>query len=184
MRRKIGFAILGLVGALASTHSAVAKPQASLGVTPAVCALRSETHAEVCFHGSVRADTLFLRERASDQGVGPFLEVGTVNFNDARLAAGGSWLIPIDPLPLVLSASPIIRFSARTSAGASARAFWGIRGFNYSGHYSAAGGLTLGLDYLVGSKSELTWHLGLQLDAMWLSLPALLVAGWARGPSD
>lgn len=180
---KSGCAALALVGTLAPAPIAAAKPQFAASLTPALCS-RSTDARGLCFHGSARADVLFLRERSSDFAVGPVLELGTVNFEAPRVSAGISWLVPFDPLPVVLSAAPLVRLGAAPSAGGSARVFWGIRGYNHSGSYSAAGGILLGFDQLLGANSEQVWHVGLQLDAMWLSLPALLLVGWARGPSD
>src|SRR6185295_510756 len=48
--------------------------------------LWSDTH----FFGALRGDVLFGRDRSSDVGIGPALEIGTVGFSDARLMAGGT----------------------------------------------------------------------------------------------
>ncbi len=161
-----------------------AEPQITAGLTPGLCGRTSDTTSGLCFYGAARGELLLWRERATDFGLGPAVEVGTAAFDDFRASAGLSLLVPMDSFPLVLTAAPFVSAGDEFDYGPSIRVFWGLRAYNHLSTYSAAGGIIAGVDYGIGARGEQTWTLALQLDAMWLALPVLALYSWARGPSN
>src|SRR5262245_56052538 len=87
-----------------ATRPASADPQWNTGLTVAGCWEQND-RSVFGFCGGARGDVLWLRNRNSDYGVGPYLEVGTARFNDLRLSGGVSVLLPVtEDFPLVASA--------------------------------------------------------------------------------
>ncbi len=150
-------------------------PQINVAVQPGLAHLDD---SGLAFYGAVAGDVLFTRARTLDAGVGPRLEVGTVAFDDLRLAAGPTLLLHLSPLEVQPSLSALLRVNdAALSGGLSARVFVGVRPYNHTHPYGAAFGLSLGLDQLLyGAERERAIVLAAHLDAMWLSLPFLALA--------
>jgi hypothetical protein len=142
--------------------------------------LWSDTH----FFGALRGDVLFGRDRSSDVGIGPALEIGTVGFSDARLMAGGTALLPLGDLFAVgLTPGAYLRFvSGEVVGGVAGRAFFGVRAHNYTGSYALATGLVLGLDRDLGFRDEHAVTVALELDGALLALPFVMLVSWIRGP--
>ncbi len=173
-----GGAALFACAVLGSARPAAADPQWSGGATVAVCHVR-DTHDSIeglRFCGNVHGDLLFLRQRNADFGLGPYVEVGTAAFDDLRLSAGASLLLPIsDDFPLVASAGFLSRqFS---DPGVEASLFWGLRSFNYHSAYNLAGGIVLGAQQSFGAGHNRVLSIGLRIDGLLFALPFLLLQG-------
>jgi len=136
-----------------------------------VCGTGSSLGFEkVGFCNAAHADVLLLRQSGSDFGLGPSLRLGTARFSDVRLDAGLSVLLPLfEAFPLVLEAGPYLRnFGA---PGAFGSAFFGLRSFNYYGHYEMAAGLSIIAErsFTAGTPSAI-W-ITARIDGSWLALP-------------
>jgi hypothetical protein len=157
-----------------------AKPQWNAGVEGALCGTGGALGlSNLGFCGSLHGDVLLLRGRSSDFGLGPSLRLGTAGFDDFRLDAGLSALVPVfDSFPLVLEAGPHLR--NLTQPGIFASAFFGLRPFNHYGPYEMAAGLVLTAQrsFVTGTPSAL-W-IGLRVDGSWLALPFIFAYNAAR----
>ncbi len=123
---------------------------------------------------AVHGDVLFLRETGRDVGLGPSLRLGSARFDDLRLDAGLSVLVPVfESFPLVLEAGPHLR--NLDQPGVYASAFFGLRSFNHYGHYEMAAGLSLIAErsFVAGTPSAL-W-LTARIDGSWIALPFVFV---------
>src|SRR5215217_3354426 len=122
----------GMLFALIVTASCSARadPQWNAGLITGVCG-RGQDDAywdDTCWYNGARADVLFGRNRNADFGVGPFASISTAGFDDLRLNAGGSLLIPVTPyFPIVLSAGGYARHDDGWTPGASGWLFFGSR---------------------------------------------------------
>jgi hypothetical protein len=169
--RALGAAAL----ATAVASPARAKPQWNAGLETGVCGTGSSVGFEkVGWCNALHADMLLLRERSGDFGLGPALRLGTARFDDLRLDAGLSVLVPIfESFPLVLEAGPHLRNFDQL--GVYASAFFGVRSFNYYGHYEMAGGLCLTAErsFVAGTPSAL-W-ITARIDGAWLAMPFVFI---------
>ena len=166
-------AALACVSALAAAH-AHAEPQGHVAVRAAPCATgeSGELWEDMRFCGGLTADVLFLRERNRDFGLGPYLELNTAGFWDARYGGGLSLLAPVHPdFPLVVSAGVYGHETRAVALGGSL--FFGMRSYNFHGNYN----LTLGLfaSYLrdLGASSSSLTALGVEIDGFLLAAPFL-----------
>lgn len=153
---------------------ALAKPQWNAGVEAGVCG-RGESLglADPAFCGALHADVLFLAQRGSDVAFGPSLRLGTAGFDDLRLDAGASLLLPaIDSFPLVVELGPHLR--NLDQPGLYASLFFGLRSFNHYGSYQMASGIAITAErtFVDGTPSAL-W-ITARVDGGWLTLPFLL----------
>jgi hypothetical protein len=165
-------ATLGLHSSPAHAQAPVSLPQLNVGVVPGVGWRPS---SKVAFDGHVAADVLFSRTSDRSFGYGPRLELGTRAFDDLRAALGVSMQLPVDPLAIVVTGHGLIQtHHGELDPGFGGRVFLGLRPYNYYGVYSAGLGLTLGVDH-VPSSDVTNVTLGVQLDGMWLCLPALFL---------
>lgn len=159
---------------------AYAKPQWNGGLETGACGSGSSVGFErLGWCNALHADVLFLRERSTDFGVGPSLRLGTARFDDVRLDAGLSLLIPtFESFPLVLEAGPHLRNFHEP--GVFVGAFFGFRSLNHHGRYEIASGLSLFAErsFTAGTPSAL-W-LTARIDAAWLALPFIFVANALR----
>ena len=122
---------------------------------------------------------LFLRERNTDFGVGPYAEVSTAGFWDARYGGGVSTLAPITPnFPLVLSLGAFGHETRALAVGANA--FFGLRSHNFHGSYNYAVGLVLSGYRDFGAEHATLVSIGLELDVLLLAAPFVFVAGGFR----
>ena len=127
------------------------------------------------FDGSLVADVMFARDGHRSTGIGPRLEVGTYAFDDLRVGVGPSIQFAWDPSALTCSAHALGRFNEGDfDPGVGARLFLGFRPYNYYSSYGATVGLSLGSDYWLTSQTA-SVVVAAHLDAMWLSLPVLLL---------
>src|SRR5262245_20587492 len=120
---------------LSLARPAAASPQGHVAYRTGVCgtgtdALWQDTH----WCNGVVADLLFFRKRNSDFALGPYAEVSTAGFWDARYGGGLSALAPVTPdFPLVLSLGAFGHETRAVALGANA--FFGLRSYNFHGSY-------------------------------------------------
>jgi hypothetical protein len=152
-----------------------AKPQWNAGLDSGVCSGGSSFGlAKPGWCNAVHADVLFLRQGGRDVGLGPSLRLGTARFDDVRLNAGLSVLLPvIASFPLVLEAGPHLRNFHQP--GIFASAFFGLRSFNHYGHYEMASGLTVTAEKSFSSGTPSALWITARIDGSWLALPFVFV---------
>ena len=169
-----GFAVLSLLGV---SRVAIAAPQWSAGVDPAVCVQQRDGGEDrVAFCGAAHGDLILGRQRERDLGFGPYATLGTVAFDDLRATLGASLLIPTwEDLALVLSAGGLVDDSAEL--GAEGAAFFGIRSYNFHGAYNFGAGLVLGAERTFGEQPSTVLSLGVRVDGLALAVPFLLLWG-------
>jgi hypothetical protein len=160
---------------LLAAATAGAKPQWNAGLESGVCGRGSSLGFKALgWCNALHGDLLFLRERSGDFGLGPSLRLGTANFDDLRLDAGLSVLLPLfESFPLVLEAGPHLRNFDQP--GVYASAFFGLRSFNYYSHYEMAAGLSVTAErsFTAGTPSAL-W-ITARIDGFWIALPFVLL---------
>ena len=124
---------------------------------------------ETRFCSALVGDLLFLRERNRDIGLGPYLEVGTAGFWDARFGGGASLLLPVhDVFPLVVSFGVYDHELRAASLGATV--FWGARSYNFTSTYNWSLGIyASGFRDLEGRDTLLS--MGVELDGFFLAAP-------------
>ena len=152
-----------------------AKPQWNAGLETGLCGSGSGLGFDkLGWCNALHGDVLFLRERGRDFGLGPALRVGSVSFDDVRLGAGLSVLLPLfETLPLVLEVGPQLR--NLDQPGVYGSAFFGMRSFNHYAGYEVAAGLALTAErgFTAGTPSAL-W-LTARIDGSWLALPVVFI---------
>ncbi|HET9955583.1 MAG TPA: hypothetical protein VFQ61_13810 [Polyangiaceae bacterium] len=163
-----------------SSTTAHAAPQANTALVPGVCISQgSREDSGLAFCGAVRQDLLFLRGNPRAVGFGPYASIGTLAFDDLRISLGASLLLPtLEDLPLVLSAGALTTNFGRV--GVESSVFFGLRSYNFHGTYNLAGGLLLQLQQDLDRDARRSVGLGIQVDAMVLALPVLLLWGATR----
>ncbi len=171
MTARLGAALGAALLALAAARPASAKPQWNAGLESGVCGSGSSLGFQrLGWCNAVHGDVLFLRETGRDVGLGPSLRLGSARFDDLRLDAGLSVLLPVfESFPLVLEAGPHLR--NLDQPGVFASAFFGLRSFNHYGHYEMAAGLSLMAErsFVTGTPSAL-W-ITARIDGSWIALP-------------
>jgi hypothetical protein len=177
---RAGATLLAL-GAIALSPDAGASPEGRAAARAAVCgtgdagALWQRTRP--CF--AVTGDLLFGRERNGDFALGPFLEVSTAGFFDARIGGGASLLVPVHgDFPLVASAGVYAHELRAAALGGTL--FWGARSYNFHGRYGLALGLFAGATVDLGDRKETLVVVGADVDAFFLAAPFLLLADAVR----
>lgn len=96
-----------------STTAASAEPQFSAGLTQglALTDLRSGG-PRYALHLGGRFDVLFLRERPTSMGVGPYIDLATEAYDTFQTGGGVEWLIPTGGTALILSGGGFARTSS------------------------------------------------------------------------
>jgi hypothetical protein len=162
---------LGVVTALTVAHEAEARPQAHVAVRAALCGVgdAGKIWEDTRFCSGLVGDLLLFREKSRDFGFGPYLELGSAGFWDARFGGGGSLLLPVnDVFPLVVSVGVYDHELRAASLGASV--FWGARGYNYTSTYNWALGLyASGYRDLHGGGTLIS--AGLEVDGFFIAAP-------------
>jgi hypothetical protein len=180
-----------VVVALAASAAgpAHAEPQANAGLRLGGAAVGEGgafwDHAEL--HLGAHGDLILGRSRATDFGVGPYLALGTLAFDELDLGSGLSLLLPVhDSFPIVVSGG----FFGRVGddgfgfePGVAGALFWGSRSYNFHAHYVMSVGLSLGYALSLGDSRESSLLLAAHLDAVALALPFVALAHLIRGPS-
>ena len=157
-----------------------AKPQWNAGLETGVCGSGRELGFEgLGWCNALHGDLLLLRERSTDFGLGPSLRLGTARFDDLRLDAGLSVLIPtFESFPLVLEAGPHLRNFDQP--GLFASAFFGFRSLNHHGDYEIASGLSLLAERSLTTGNPSSLWITARIDAAWLALPLIFAVNALR----
>jgi hypothetical protein len=172
------------------SRGSAAEPQANAALTVGGAGVGSEgafwDHAE--FHIGLRSDVLFGRDATADFGGGPYVEIGTLAFDELQIGGGGSLLFPVHPsLPMIASAGAFGRIGDDDfgfEPGIAGSLFWGSRSYNFHANYVMALGLLVGYRHSFGSSRESALLVSAQIDLAVLGLPFVALAGAARGPSS
>lgn len=139
------------------------------------------------FHLGLRGDVLFLRNKNSDFGLGPYLELMTHAFDEVQFGGGVSGLLPvIDPFPIILSAGAYGRKGSDyfpLEPGVAGTFFWGARSYNYHSPYVMSGGLLVETRVGLGASRETSIVIAAQIDLAFISLPAVFLINAIRGGS-
>jgi len=177
-------ALPALAATLAVASPASAEPQWNVSALTGVCGrgAGAEYWGDTCWYNGVRGDVLFGRERYSDLSVGPYLAASTAGFDDLRLGAGGTLLLPVtDYVPLGLSLGGYARKRGEWQPGVAGWLFLGSRSFNFHGSYVMAGGLLLGVEQDLREPRENAFVVAAQIDGLVLALPFIFAYEWLRG---
>jgi hypothetical protein len=157
-----------------------ASPQGHVAWRPSVCGVGEDAlWQSTRFCNAIAGDILFGRERNDDFGFGPYAEVSTAGFWDARYGGGLSALAPVtDDFPLVLSIGAFGHETDAVALGASA--FFGLRSYNFHGAYNLALGLVASAYRDLGAERATLVSLGVEIDGFFLAVPFLFAAGKLR----
>jgi hypothetical protein len=157
-----------------------AEPQGRVALRTSVCGVGTDVlWQETRFCNAVTGDVLFGRERNDDFGFGPYAEVSTAGFWDARYGGGLSVLAPVShDFPLVLSLGAFGHETDAVAVGASA--FFGLRSYNFHGNYNFAVGLVASAYRDLGAERTTLVSVGFEIDGFFLAVPFLLAAGELR----
>jgi hypothetical protein len=164
-----------VVTQLAVRPASAAAPVWNTGGDTGVC---SSGHAlglqQLGWCNALRGEVLLLREHDRHFGLGPALRLGTASFDDLRMNAGLSVLLPLfESFPLVLEAGPHLRNFRQP--GVYSSAFFGVRSFNYYGHYEMAAGLAVTAERSFSDGTPSALWLTARLDGSWLVLPFIFL---------
>ena len=139
------------------------------------------------FHLGAWGDILFLRDKESAVGLGPYVQVATTAFSSLELSAGPTFLVPLGGPVLQLSAGPNLRVATGGPYGGMlGRLFLGSRSYNFHSVYGFAVGGFLESRVLFGSTggTQTDLMVGAQVDFLVLALPVLFAVEAIRGPRD
>jgi hypothetical protein len=169
-----------LAVALSAATASLARPASAApvwntGLDTGVCGSGSALAlSQLGWCNALRGDVLFLRDNPRQFGLGPALRIGTARFDDFRLDAGLALLGPLfESFPLVLEAGPHLRNLHQP--GAYASAFFGMRNFNYYGHYEIAAGLALTAERSFSHGTPSALWITARIDGAWIALPAIFL---------
>jgi hypothetical protein len=163
------------LGAFLLAGSAHAEPQARIAWRTALCGTgaRGDVWSETRWCNGLTADLLLLRERNRDFGIGPFVEISTSGFWDARFGGGVSALLPVsESFPLVVSLGVYDHALERAALGGTV--FWGARSYNFTGTYNYALGVYASAQRDLGGDRDSVLSVGLEVDGFFLVAPFLL----------
>jgi hypothetical protein len=167
-------ALPALFGALLWPRGAGADPQTHVALRPAFCgtgeagSLWQDSH----FCAGLLGDLLFFRERNSDFGFGPYLELTTAGFFDVRWGGGASLLIPVlEDFPLVVELGAYGHELATAALGGSL--FWGARSYNFTSAYSLSLGVFVSFHRDLDERGANLLVAGFEVDGVLLALPFL-----------
>lgn len=163
-------------------RSARAEPQLSAALTigPAFRNLRGGP-VKPALHLGGRFDALFFRSAQRDMGLGPYVDVGTSGFDSLETGGGLEWLIPAGGSSFIVSGGAEARVAAGTvQPGVTWGLFWGSRSYNFHSIYGYGVGMFAQGRYGLGDLRPFDVVAGLQVDAVILALPFLLLVNAAR----
>jgi hypothetical protein len=122
------------------------------------------------------ADAIFLRQRSSDMGLGPYVHFDTTAFDTVSFGGGATWLIPVGSPVLSLSVGALGRSSARGLEPAlSTTLFFGSKSYNFHSLYGLSAGLFAQARYGVGKSDQADLLFGAQVDLAIMALPFIYV---------
>ena len=160
---------------------ALADPQAHVAVRTAVCGAgeAGRVWSETRWCNGLTADLLFLRERNRDVGVGPYVEILSAGFWDARFGGGVTLLAPVtDSYPLTLSVGLYDHALERLALGGTL--FWGLRSYNFDNAYNYSLGLYASAQRDLDHDGASLVSVGLEIDGFFFAAPVLLAVGALR----
>lgn len=168
--------------------TARAEPQSSVALALGVAGVGEQRAYwdKTVFHLGAHADLLLGRSKPTDLALGPFVELGTLGFNDFQFAGGASGLLPVfETFPLVVSLGAYGRATGTygVEPGLVGQLFWGSRSYNYHSIYGMSAGLVGQLRFGLGSAEDTAIMLGAQLDLAAMSLPFIYLYKVLAGPS-
>jgi hypothetical protein len=152
-----------------------ARPQINTAFVTGLCGTGDPDSLwdESAWCNGLRADVLFGRARNSDFALGPYAQVSSAGFWDARYGAGLSLLLPITgDFPLIVSAGA--GGHELEAPALEGWLFFGPRSYNFHSLYSLSAGLLLGFQRDLGAGEESQIVVAAQLDGLVLALPFLL----------
>lgn len=172
-----------------ASRIAHADPQFNAGLTIGAAGVGYE-HAiwkETDFHLGMRTDLTFLRNKNSDFGLGPYLELQSLAFRDVQFGGGASLVVPVlDSLPIVVSAGGYARKGVEgygLEPGVAGELFWGSRSYNFNANYVLVAGVFGQVRYGLGETKQTAIVIGARVDFAMIALPFLFLINAARGGS-
>ncbi len=171
---------LALATVLGRAEPALAKPQLSAGWEAGICgADDARGPVRLGFCNALHADVLLLRRGSRGFDLGPSLRLGTARFDDVRLDAGLTLLVPaFESVPLLFEVGP--HFRNFSEAGLFGSVFFGLRSFNHYGTYEMSTGLVLLAERSFATGTPSAVWLTARIDGAWLALPFVLLANALR----
>lgn len=176
--------LLGIVGSAATLATTLtlatpahADPQGHVALRAAPCGVGSDGKLwqATRFCGGLTGDLLFLRNRNRDLGLGPFVEVNTAGFWDARFGGGLSLLVPVmESYPLVVSLGAFDHELRAASLGGTV--FWGARSYNFDSAYNYALGVYASAYRDLDSGRDTLLSIGVEVDGFFVLAPFLFAA--------
>jgi hypothetical protein len=151
-----------------------AEPQGHLALRAAPCGIGNEGKLweSTRFCGGFAGDLLLFRKRNRDVGLGPYVEVLTAGFWDARFGGGASLLLPVtDSFPLVVSVGAFDHELRAAAVGATL--FWGNRSYNFDSVYNYSLGIYASVYRDLDAEGATLVSLGVELDTFFLVAPFL-----------
>lgn len=175
--------------ACAAALPARADPQISTGLTVGVGGrgYHRSFWDETVFHLGLNTDILFGRQSVHDFGLGPYLELRTLAFDEVQWGTGASLLVPaIDAAPLIISTGVYGRVGDDpfgVEPGWATALFFGLKSYNYSSPYILTNGIATAFRYGLGESSEMSLLIVGQLDLALLAMPFVYLAEAVQGGS-
>jgi hypothetical protein len=130
------------------------------------------------FRLGLELDSIYLRRREADFGLGWTLSASTWNFGDARLGLGVLGTLQVlDPLSVELALrGGIVTDGNGASPSLTPELRLGLRSLNLKGQYSHAHLLALGTDFTfatdeLDTRPRASIYAALRFDVMWLVAP-------------
>ena len=159
---------------------AAARPQWNAAWETAVCSAGdSLSLSDLGWCNAIRADVLLLRTGSRGFDLGPSLRLGSASFEDVRLDAGLTLLLPVsDSFPILLEAGPHLRNFRQP--GVFGSVFFGLRSFNHYGSYEMSTGLSLLAERSFADGTPSALWIAARIDGAWLALPFVFLVNSLR----
>lgn len=130
----------------------------------------------VAFELGGRANLIFLRNRSSDMGLGPYIDIQTVAFDRLDTGGGLDWVVPGLGGSFILSGGAFGRFEpGGPRAGALGRLFWGAHSYNFHGSYVHGAGLFAEGRFALDASKSADVIVGAEIDLFYLAAPAIFL---------
>lgn len=174
----MSWARAGALGAVLffSAGAASADPQVHAALTAGGGARDLRDDVRGVFHLGAWTDVLFFRQKQTDVGFGPHLQLATASFQTFETGLGASLLLPTGGPVFILSAAPHFRVAnGSVDAGATGTLFFGSRSYNFSSVYGyQAGVFVQGRQGFTSRQTEV--YGGVHVDVAILALPLVFLA--------